>query len=178
MGAGMGGGSADGAFALILLNQLCQLNLSQQQLLDYALQLGSDCPFFILNKPCFATGRGEMMQPLELDLSGYSFVIINPNIHISTAQAFAQIVPQKPTQSVSEIIKLPVSVWKNLLINDFETSISITHPEIALIKQELYENGAVYASMTGSGSTVYGLFHKNCVPQLPTNINRQIFYIQ
>ena len=103
MGAGMGGGSADGAFALILLNQLCQLNLSQQQLLDYALQLGSDCPFFILNKPCFATGRGEMMQPLELDLSGYSFVIINPNIHISTAQAFAQIVPQKPT--VSQFIR-------------------------------------------------------------------------
>ncbi len=178
MGAGMGGGSADGAFALILLNQLCQLGLSQQQLLQYALQLGSDCPFFILNKPCFATGRGEIMQEIELNLSDYRFVIINPNIHISTAASFSQIIPSLPTQSVSEIIKLPVTQWKGLLVNDFEKSIAQSHPAIADIKQELYQKGAIYASMTGSGSTVYGIFHKNTTPQLSSQTGWQIFYIQ
>ena len=169
MGAGLGGGSADGAFSLLLINELCNLNLSLDQLIHYALQLGSDCPFFILNKPCFATGRGEKMQAIKLDLSQYKFVIINPNIHISTATAFAEIKPGKPARSIDEIIQLPVAEWKEWLLNDFEKTVSILHPEIELIKQEFYKKGALYASMTGSGSTVYGIFEKNTNPKPSLN---------
>jgi len=164
IGAGLGGGSADGAFALLLLNRLFTLELSEEQLIRYALQLGSDCPFFILNKACLATGRGEKMQPVALDLSGYRFVLINPGIHVSTAQAFAGIQPQTPTKSIAEIIQLPISQWKELLVNDFEKNVATLYPEIAAIKEELYAQGALYASMTGSGSTVYGLFEKTTTP--------------
>lgn len=168
MGAGLGGGSADGAFTLLLLDQLCQLNLSREQLIRYALELGSDCPFFIVNKPCIATGRGEQIQEIELDLSMYRFVIIHPGIHVSTASAFSQIIPAKPAQTVADIIRLPVHQWKELLVNDFERTVSQMHPEIAAIKQELYQKGAVYASMTGSGSTVFGIFEKGNTPALTT----------
>ena len=178
MGAGLGGGSADGAFALRLLNELCGLALSQEQLISYALQLGSDCPFFILNKPCFATSRGENMQPVELDLSGFSFVLVNPNIHVSTAQAFANIQPQKPGHSIADIIQLPVKEWKGLLLNDFEKPVSDVYPEIAVIKQELYQQGAVYASMTGSGSTVFGLFDKTTTPSFNFNPEFQVFEVK
>lgn len=168
MGAGLGGGSADGAFALLLLDQLFSLELSQEQLIRYALQLGSDCPFFILNKPCFATGRGETMQPVALDLSAYRFVLINPGIHVSTAQAFAGIQPQVPATRIPDIVQLPIDQWKGLLVNDFEKNVTGAHPEIAAIKAELYQKGAIYASMTGSGSTVFGLFHKNNTPLITT----------
>jgi 4-diphosphocytidyl-2-C-methyl-D-erythritol kinase len=161
MGAGLGGGSADGAFALQLINQLCGLHLSWEQLTHYALQLGSDCPFFLLNKPCFASGRGEIMKEINLDLSMYRFVIVNPGIHISTAEAFSKITPAKPKRPIPDIIQLPVSQWKGLLVNDFEKSIHAHHPEIELIKQELYNHGAEYASMTGSGSSVFGIFNKD-----------------
>ncbi len=161
MGAGLGGGSADGAFTLKLLNEFCALNLSDEQLIAYALQLGSDCPFFIHNKPCFATGRGELMQEVTLDLSMYTFIIVNPGIHVSTANAFSQIKPDKPRQSILDIIRQPIHFWKGQLLNDFETGVSKTHPEIACIKEQFYENGAIYASMTGSGSSVYGLFEKD-----------------
>ncbi|MES2004996.1 MAG: 4-(cytidine 5'-diphospho)-2-C-methyl-D-erythritol kinase [Bacteroidota bacterium] len=177
MGAGLGGGSADGAFALLLINQMCELNLTEEQLAQYALQLGSDCPFFILNKPCFATGRGEKMQPILLDLSAYHFVLVNPGIHVSTALAFSQIIPGKPTQSLADIIQLPVTEWKKGLVNDFEEPISQHYPAIATIKQELYRKGAVYASMTGSGSTVYGLFPKEINPHLSLDPNWRIFEI-
>lgn len=160
MGAGLGGGSADGAFTLKLLNQVCQLNLSDTQLIQYALTLGSDCPFFILNKPCMATGRGEIMQEITLDLSTYTFVIVNPGIHVSTAHAFSQIIPGNPQRSIPEIIQQPLRLWKEQLVNDFENGISKQYPEIAYIKDQLYANGAVYASMTGSGSAVYGLFEQ------------------
>jgi len=166
MGAGLGGGSADGAFALLLLNRLFSLQLSEEQLIRYALQLGSDCPFFILNKPCLATGRGEIMRPVTLDLSAYRFLLINPNIHVSTAQAFAGIQPQTPAQSIADIIQLPISQWKELLVNDFEKNVANLYPEIAAIKKELYAQGALYASMTGSGSTVYGLFQKDTHPSI------------
>ena len=178
IGAGMGGGSADGAFTLILLNQLFQLDLSEKQLMQYAFQLGSDCPFFILNKPCFATGRGEVMQEIELDLSDYSFIIVNPNIHISTAQAFSQIIPTQSSQSIFDIIKFPINQWKEFLVNGFEKSIFESYPTIAHIKMDLYEKGAVYASMTGSGSTVYGVFKKNNLPYLSNPMKHQIFYIK
>jgi 4-diphosphocytidyl-2-C-methyl-D-erythritol kinase len=160
MGAGLGGGSSDGAFALDLLNRLCQLGLSKEQLADYALQLGSDCPFFIYGKPCYATGRGEILEPVSLDLSNYVFVVVAPDIHVSTADAFAGIVPKQPTVSLREMISLSPTQWKENLVNDFEAPIILKHPVIAEIKKELYNAGAVYASMSGSGSCLYGLFER------------------
>lgn len=129
-GAGLGGGSADAAYTLLLINKQFHLNLSTSQLIDYSLQLGSDCPFFIINKPCFATGRGEIMEPVTLNLSAYKFIIINPGIHINTAKAFSGITPALPTKSVKEIIQQPITTWKNELINDFEKNIFINHAEI------------------------------------------------
>lgn len=167
MGAGLGGGSADGAFTLKLLNQICQLGLSQEQLLQYALQLGSDCPFFILNKPCLATGRGEKMEEISLDLSAYNFVIVHPPVHVSTAKAFAGITPKMPEQSIKEIIRQPVSSWKDVLVNGFEAGVSAQYPEISEVKKVLYDKGAVYASMTGSGSAVFGIFEKKGAMTLP-----------
>lgn len=161
MGAGLGGGSADGAFTLKMLNEKFNLNLSNEQLIEYALQLGSDCPFFILNQPCFASSRGEKMTPIELDLSAYQFLIVNPGIHVNTGWAFKQITPAVPAKSVKAIIQQPIESWKEELINDFELPVVTAYPAIAAIKQELYNLGAIYASMSGSGSTVFGIFHKN-----------------
>jgi 4-diphosphocytidyl-2-C-methyl-D-erythritol kinase len=166
MGAGLGGGSADGAFTLKLLNDKFNLNLSTQQLIDYALQLGSDCPFFILNKPCFATSRGEIMNEIPLDLSAYKFVIVNPGIHVNTSWAFSNINPTTPNKSIVQIIHQPIQTWKYELINDFELAVSNSHPAISSIKQQLYAAGAIYASMSGSGSTVFGIFSKESNPVL------------
>lgn len=160
MGAGLGGGSADGAFTLQLLNNTYKLGLTNEQLISYALQLGSDCPFFILNTPCFATGRGEIMQPIDLALSGYTFVLVNPGIHVSTGWAFANITPQQPAVSIKDIIQQPVATWKNRLINDFEAPVMQQYPTIQQVREQLYDAGAIYASMTGSGSTVFGIFDK------------------
>ena len=160
MGAGLGGGSADGACMLQLLNSLFDLNLSNLTLNKYALQLGSDCPFFLLNKPCFATGRGEHLQEINLNLSDYTIFLVYPDIHISTALAFSKIKPCAPKRSIQEIIQEPVTLWKGELWNDFEYGVLQTYPELALLKEQLYAQGAVYASMTGSGSTFYGLFKK------------------
>lgn len=158
MGAGLGGGSADGAFTLKLLNEKYQLNLSQKQLNDYATELGSDCPFFIINQPCYATGRGEILTPISLDLSAYKFVLVHPSIHINTKWAFEQLTPSKPSISINKIIDQPIETWKELLVNDFEAPIFKAHPEISLIKEKLYQQGARYAAMSGSGSTVFGIF--------------------
>lgn len=158
MGAGLGGGSSDGAFTLKLLNQKFNLGLSAEQLLQYALQLGSDCPFFIINQPCFATGRGEFLQKIPLDLSAYRMVLINPGIHVPTGWAFTQLTPQAPPKSVEAIVQQPVAYWKEELTNDFEKPVFEKYPEIKKIKDTLYAAGAVYAAMSGSGSTVFGLF--------------------
>ncbi|WP_153799895.1 4-(cytidine 5'-diphospho)-2-C-methyl-D-erythritol kinase [Foetidibacter luteolus] len=158
MGAGLGGGSADGAFVLKLLNDKFKLGLSEEKLMAYALQLGSDCPFFINNRPAYAEGRGDLLQPLPLDLSGYRFVLVNPGIHVKTSEAFAAVKPGKPSVNVREVVSQPVATWRNLLKNDFEAGVAALHPEIADIKEILYKSGAVYASMTGSGSTVFGIF--------------------
>lgn len=157
-GAGLGGGSADAAFTLRLLNDYFKLDIPAPRLQEYALQLGSDCPFFLFNKPCFATGRGEILEPIQTDLSGYTLVIINPGIHVSTAKAFAGVRPSQPEKSIKEIIAQPVSSWADELINDFEKPVFAAYPELAYIKDELYRSGAAFASMSGSGSTVYGLF--------------------
>ena len=177
-GAGLGGGSADGAFTLKLLDKLCQLNLSIEQLSHYALELGSDCPFFIRNKPCFATGRGEQLQEITLDLSSYTFVIVHPGIHISTPNAFAGITPHKPQRSILKIIQQPIPQWKESLVNDFEISVSKQYPEIASIKEQLYSKGAVYASMTGSGSAVYGLFERGKEINFSPDLRYFIHYTQ
>ena len=165
-GAGLGGGSADGAFMLRVLDQKFRLGLNDDQLSEYALQLGSDCPFFIKNQPCFATGRGEVLQPIDLDLSGYKLVLVNPRIHVPTAWAFSQLNPSPSHIKLDEAIRLPVDQWKDVITNDFETVVGRAHPEILEIVKELYAQGAVYASMSGSGSTVYGLFTREAAPVL------------
>ncbi len=158
MGAGLGGGSADAAFMLKLLNSKFNLNLSASRLINYSLQLGSDCPFFIHNKPCFATGRGEVLEELSLDLSSYKIVLINPGIHINTGWAFSQVTCAPVKRSVKEIIQQPVETWMAVLKNDFEGPVFSAHPEIKEIKEALYQQGAVYVAMSGSGSTVFGIF--------------------
>lgn len=165
MGAGLGGGSANGAFTLLLLNQKFNLGLTEQQLIDYALQLGSDCPFFIKNSPCYATGRGEKMETISLDLSAYKFAVVNPQIHVNTGWAFSQLTPTGNRPSLKQVIQQPIDSWKEHLTNDFEEPISRHHSEISHCKQQLYEKGAVYAAMTGSGSTVFGIFPKDSHPQ-------------
>lgn len=161
MGAGMGGGSADGAFALMLLNDYCQLGLDKTTLADMALQLGSDCPFFIYNTPQFAQGRGEQMSSLsQLDLSSYSIQVVCPEVHVSTRDAFGLITPQKPVFDLRNIQELPIEQWKDNISNDFEAPVFSQHPALADIKQQLYAQGAIYASMTGSGSAIYGIFQK------------------
>ncbi len=158
LGAGLGGGSADAAFMLNLLNDKFKLNISTSKLLNYALQLGSDCPFFIKNKPCFATGRGEILEEINVDLSAYKIILINPGIHINTGWAFANISPASTKKSIKEIIQQPIESWKDELINDFEKPVFNSHPQIKWIKDSLNEQGALYAAMSGSGSTVFGIF--------------------
>ena len=160
VGSGLGGGSSDGAFTLKLLNQKFNLGISTGQLLDYALQLGSDCPFFIINKPSIARGRGEILETIPVDLSSYKIVIVYPGIHISTEWAFSQL-KVSHTFQVSDAFKKPIETWKEELKNDFEEAIFNKHPEIQKIKEDLYNIGAIYASLSGSGSTVYGIFKKD-----------------
>lgn len=157
MGAGLGGGSADAAFALVLMNKLFNLHLEPWFLEDYAAQIGSDCAFFIENTPKIATGRGEILAPVEVDLKGDYLVLLKPPIHIGTKEAYAGVKPKKPDVSLTSILS-DKSIWRDSLRNDFEDSIFPTFPELAETKQRLYDNGAYYAAMSGSGSTVFGLF--------------------
>jgi 4-diphosphocytidyl-2-C-methyl-D-erythritol kinase len=165
MGAGLGGGSSDGAFMLRLLNQLFSLNLSDEKLCEYALKLGSDCPFFIYNRPCYAEGRGEMLEPVSFSLKGYKIALVYPALHVSTAIAFRELnrtVNQITyPNSLKDIIRLPISEWKDILVNEFEIPVMKQFPEIAKIKSTFYNAGAAYASMTGSGSAVYGIFEQS-----------------
>lgn len=174
MGAGLGGGSADGAFTLRLLNNKYALGLTDVELITYALKLGSDCPFFIINQPCYATGRGEHLTSINLDLSSYRFVIVHPGIHINTKWAFEQIQPSLPSKSIKEIIQLPIQDWKYYLSNDFESPIKQNYPAIEAIKLALYKDGAIYASMSGSGSAVYGIYPMNANIQLNKQLNYRI----
>ena len=175
MGAGLGGGSADGAFTLVALNQLFNLQLSVDKLMQYALTLGSDCPFFIINTPAFATGRGEILKPINVNLDGYRIVIVNPGIAISTKLAFSLITPKVPDTNMEAIICEPVTLWKEKLINDFEQPIFNSFPELANIKETLYQKGAIYASMTGTGSTVYGIFPTSMMDTLRFNFPTHYF---
>lgn len=159
-GAGLGGGSSDGAFMLLMLNKEFGLNLSGAELESYAATLGSDCPFFIRNTPVFAWGRGELMEPVHLPLNNWFILIIKPPVEVPTSKAFQWIVPEKPEQSLKTLVQLPVEQWKDTIVNQFEPSVFQFYPEIKAIKDKLYELGAAYASMSGSGSCVFGLFQQ------------------
>ncbi|MGN1263773.1 MAG: 4-(cytidine 5'-diphospho)-2-C-methyl-D-erythritol kinase [Prevotella sp.] len=156
--AGMGGGSSDCAFMIRLLNDTFNLKMSEQEMISYAAQLGADCPFFIINKPAYAEGIGERLEPISLDLKGWYIAIVKPDIPVSTKEAFSLITPQRPNLNCKDIVKMPVENWRELLVNDFEHSVFSLHPEIGSIKERLYDLGAVYAAMSGSGSSVFGLF--------------------
>jgi 4-diphosphocytidyl-2-C-methyl-D-erythritol kinase len=168
-GAGLGGGSSDGAFMLKHLNAAFSLELTDERLMEYASALGSDCAFFILNRPVFGYERGNRFRELEFPGEPEA-VLVNPGIHVSTAWAYGSIVPAIPPVPLAEVIRLPVEEWKNRLRNDFEAPVVAKHPEIGRIRDALYAHGAVYAAMSGSGSTVFGLFHKKAPdlqPQFP-----------
>ena len=160
IGAGLGGGSADAAFFIRLLNEKFEIGLTDEQMITYARQLGADCAFFIQNKPVFAQGIGDEMELIDFDLSKYKLVLVKPPVHVSTAEAYRGIKPSAPDRSLKELIKLPVAEWKNHVKNDFEQSIFKNHPVIRGVKAALYEAGAVYASMSGSGAAVFGLFEE------------------
>jgi len=164
-GAGLGGGSSDAAFMLQLLCRKFSLDLSSEALSDIAAGLGSDCPFFIQNKPCLGQGRGELLRPVSLNLENYSIVLVHSGINISTAWAFGRIKPAIPAKSVLEIVSQPVETWKNELINDFEGPVFREYPELGELKEMLYRSGAIYASMTGSGSSLYGIFDRKNIPK-------------
>jgi 4-diphosphocytidyl-2-C-methyl-D-erythritol kinase len=158
MGGGLGGGSADGTYMLKLLNDEFELGLATAELQDYAAQLGSDCPFFVREEPQLATGRGELLKPININLEGYYLYLINDGTHISTQEAFANVSPRQPERSLDEIISLPIDQWKAHLHNQFEESVFPLYPHLERIKNQLYDAGAIYASMSGSGATLFGLF--------------------
>jgi 4-diphosphocytidyl-2-C-methyl-D-erythritol kinase len=181
IGAGLGGGSSDGAFALMLLNRLFRLGLTREQLLPYSAGLGSDCSFFLYDGACVAGGRGDILRPVELDLSGYTLVLVNPGIHVSTGWAFEQLGLEAGRAEYAAGTEVsgtysagfagqtlpPITSWKRTFRNDFEPAVFAAHPEVGHIKNYLYEQGAIYASMSGSGSTVFGLFARAPVLSFP-----------
>ncbi|ANQ47646.1 4-(cytidine 5'-diphospho)-2-C-methyl-D-erythritol kinase [Flammeovirga sp. MY04] len=158
IGAGLGGGSADGAFAIKMLNDMNQLGLSIEEMEGFAAELGSDCPFFIENKPVYVTGRGEVFDTLDLSLEGKYIVLVNPNIHISTKEAYSGVTPTPLSVDLKQLLTSSINEWKGNVVNDFEHSLLKNYPVIDNIKKSLYQKGAIYASMTGSGSTVFGIF--------------------
>jgi len=169
MGAGLGGGSSDAAFTLVALNEVFEVGLSNEQLAGMAAELGSDCPFFVYNRPMFASGRGEILEPYPLDLSGYHIEVVTPGIHISTAEAYSGVDAIKfatgpgvdnCSDSLKDRLTQDIFLWRENVVNDFEAYAFAKYPTLADIKNSLYERGAVYASMTGSGSALYGIFPK------------------
>lgn len=163
MGAGLGGGSSDAAFMLKAINELCKFNISEGELENYASRIGADCAFFIQNKPCFASGIGNIFSSISLNLKNYKLLLVKPEIHVTTADAYGMVVPEVPEFSLIDNITKPIETWKFLIKNDFENSVFKKFPEIAAIKNKLYEMGAIYASMSGSGSSVYGIFQHDFI---------------
>lgn len=159
IGAGLGGGSSDAAFTLKMVNTFCSTRYTDERLIEMASVLGSDCAFFIVNKPVFAFGKGDQMSQISIGLKGLTIVIVKPPIFVSTAEAYSGTTPNVPEHSLRELIQLPVAEWKQVIKNDFEHTIFSRHPEIAAIKKRMYEMGAIYSSMSGSGSSVFGLFN-------------------
>ncbi|HNZ42019.1 MAG TPA: 4-(cytidine 5'-diphospho)-2-C-methyl-D-erythritol kinase [Bacteroidales bacterium] len=159
-GAGLGGGSSDGAFVLKTLNELFGLDLDRDAIANMASELGSDCTFFVDNRPCFVSGTGADIAPVELSLKGYYVMVVKPAVSVSTVEAYRMVTPQKPVLRLSDVIKMPVTAWEKCLSNDFESPVMEQYPTIRRIKDRLYEMGAVYAAMSGSGAAVYGLFEQ------------------
>ena len=156
--AGMGGGSSNCAYMIRLLNEMFSLGMSDEKMIGYAARLGADCAFFIKAQPAYAEGIGEKLQPISIDLSGCKMLVVRPNIPVSTKEAFSLITPQVPKKNCLDIVRQPIETWKDELVNDFERSVFAIHPEIGRLKEMMYEQGAVYAAMSGSGSSVFGLF--------------------
>ena len=171
-GAGLGGGSADAAFMLRAINEMFELKITPSRLEKIAAKLGADCPVFIRNRPVFATGIGNVFTSIDLSLKGYFLLLVKPDIHVATPEAYSLVVPKKPETSLSELIKQPISEWKNTIKNDFEKSVFARYPAIEKIKNDIYEMGAVYVSMSGSGSSVFGIFE---TPPEPTNLFNDCF---
>ncbi|MDR0744073.1 MAG: 4-(cytidine 5'-diphospho)-2-C-methyl-D-erythritol kinase [Tannerella sp.] len=165
--AGLGGGSSDAAFTLKLINDLCNLQIPDNRLEKIAASIGADCPFFIRNTPVIATGTGNVFKPLGLSLRDYILYIVKPPVTVSTKEAYAMVTPQKPVFSLEELPAIPVPEWKNVLVNDFEQSVFNKYPVIGEIKDKLYALGADYASMSGSGSAIFGLFPKAISSSFP-----------
>jgi len=175
VGAGLGGGSADAAFLIKLLDSKFKLGLSVPQMEDYARQLGADCAFFIRNTPVYAFDKGDRFEALELDLSAYFLVLVMPPVHVSTAVAYAGVKPLKRDSGLKTLLSQPVATWKDGVVNDFETSVFEEFPEIGHIKNKLYRAGALYAAMSGSGASVFAIFEKEiALPDL--EIDNQVFY--
>ena len=161
MQAGLGGGSADAAYMIRLLDERFRLNMGNAEMERYAAQLGADCAFFIRSETAYATGIGEILAPVDNDennLEGYYLAFVNPDVAVSTAEAFAGITPKKPVKNCRDIVRQPIDTWRTELTNDFEQTIFAIHPILATIKEKLYKNGALYAQMSGSGSTIFGIF--------------------
>jgi 4-diphosphocytidyl-2-C-methyl-D-erythritol kinase len=175
-GAGLGGGSADAAFTLLALNELFSLDLDLSVLLEYASMLGSDCPFFLINEPCLASGRGDRLESLQIGLSGYVLLLVMPGFSMDTGKAYQMASPTAKGPSVKEVIKLDPREWKGRLVNHFEEPVFEVYPELVEVKQRLYDAGAVYASMSGSGTAVYGLFAER--PVIPREISRYPLHVE
>ncbi|UOQ74340.1 4-(cytidine 5'-diphospho)-2-C-methyl-D-erythritol kinase [Hymenobacter cellulosilyticus] len=166
IGAGLGGGSGDAAFALRALNELFSLRLTTAQLQQYARRLGSDCAFFVENKPVFAYEKGDVFAPIALDLTGVACQVVYPNLHISTAEAYARVGTRPPRHELRPSLAQPMATWRDTVTNDFEDALTPHYPVLGEIKAALYAAGATYASLSGSGSAVYGLFPEGELPQL------------
>jgi 4-diphosphocytidyl-2-C-methyl-D-erythritol kinase len=173
-GAGLGGGSSDAACMLKTLDRIFGLSLSVDKLKSIAAGLGSDCPFFIDCQPAFASGRGEILVPVKSVLNGFYGVLLNPGISVSTKEAYDNCVASIPETSLNELIDTPVVEWKELVVNDFEKTIFKRYPQIKMIKQDLYDSGAVYSSMSGSGSAVFGIFNER--PVIPERLKKSVIF--
>ncbi len=176
-GAGLGGGSADAAWVLKMLNEKFELNIPTKQLEGYAAILGSDCAFFIQNSAQFASGRGEILEPIDLDLQKYTFALIKPNFGISTKEAFFGLVPKPSHQDLKKLVQQPIETWRAEIKNDFEESLFPKFPELEKLKNFLYDRGAKYASMSGSGSTIFGIFDPGFEERFSAPDNAQIFWV-
>lgn len=156
--AGLGGGSADAAFTIEMLNELTGNVFSRDELKEMAVRIGADCPFFLVNTPCFATGVGDVLSPINLNMKEYLILIIKPDVQVSTAEAFANVTPRKPDFDLRSLPYLPIEEWRGKVVNDFEPGVFGLYPELGKIKEDLYKSGALYASMSGSGSSIYGIY--------------------
>lgn len=173
-GAGLGGGSSDAACMLRTIDRMFRLNIPDEILKETALQLGSDCPFFIDSRPSFASGRGEILEPVNTFLKGFYIVLLNPGIQVSTREAYENCEPAVPEKSLRDIVNSPVQEWKNLIKNDFEKTVFMKYPLLGDLKASLYDTGSLYSSMSGSGSTVYGIFTGK--PALTGRLRNYVIY--